>query len=161
MGQCLVLISKQQIACFFFFSALFKQINCSFLTNICLRKNYGLTRNVVFWEISMKIVLRHLSCTLRVCQWQKPQGQAITSENRTALRTSSDPLAVHSASATPLPHCNQAPGRLPRCPCFPLQPPRVNWWSDAGGLDSTYCIHTVRSRGSRHPHCRLLCLAAS
>ena len=34
---------------FFLFSyALVKQINCSFLTNICLRKNYALTRKVVF-----------------------------------------------------------------------------------------------------------------
>ena len=36
---------------FFFFlfsSALVKQINCSFLTNICLKKNYALTRKVVF-----------------------------------------------------------------------------------------------------------------
>ena len=73
---------------FLFSSELFKQINCSFLTNICLRKNYGLIRNVVFWEISMKSVLQHLSCTLRVLSVTEASGslREKPSRVRTELR---------------------------------------------------------------------------
>lgn len=88
------------------------------------------------------------------CQRRKPQGQAITSENRTAPRTSSDPLAIHSDSAVTLHHYNQAPGRLPRCPAFPLQPPRANWWSDPGCLDSA--VSHIHSAVPRQPACSLL-----
>lgn len=83
----------------------------------------------------MKSASRHLSCILSVLSVTEASG---TSHHEWEQNCAEDRewSSRFTDSAIPLCHYNRAPGRLPRCPGFPLQPPRANWWSDPGCLDS-------------------------
>lgn len=138
---------------FLFSSTLSKQITCCFLTNICLRTK-RCNRNSVFlrnfyekWHSTSEL-------------YPKCFVSDRSLRDSPVVRTSNDPLTIHSDSDITLRHYNCAPGRLPRHSSPPT--PRANWWSDMGSLDSAVShVHTVRSKGSWHTHCWFLCLATS